>query len=143
MADDKTNADAKALADAQKAAADAAVKSEADAKALADANAKMDALKAKLAEAEAKALDMSGGATSEPVQVEVNQPKETDEDTIPIITTDVGSFGMLGLVEVGTPSKVTLTAFSYKWMKPATKDAAAKLNKYKAAKDAAAKNAKE
>ena len=119
-----------------KAKADADAKADASSKALADANTEIDALKKKLAAAEEKTVTVSGGAQSQVVQVEVNQPAETEENTIPVITTALGSFGMLGIAAIGSTANVTLQAFSDQWMRPATKAGAKALKKYREARDA-------
>ncbi len=73
--------------------------------------------------------DLVGGAKVTEVEIAPVVP-EGPEDGIEVITTAPGTFNANGIVKVGTKARVALDKFSAAWMKPATKEAAARLKKH-------------
>lgn len=77
------------------------------------------------------AKEVTGGAQVEEVEVALNAPPQDDGNTLDIITTAPGTFGVMGIVPVGTREFINPAAFSAAWMKPATKKAEAVLDRYR------------
>jgi hypothetical protein len=68
------------------------------------------------------------GAKVETVEITPNVPDVSGaDDTMEIVTTAPGTFGVGGIVKVGERFTIAVSAYSKNWMRPATKADAAKV----------------
>lgn len=63
-------------------------------------------------------VEVTGGAQMMTAQTSLTVPPDDGGEKILVITTAVGSFGPLGLVQPGWKGEISLTLFSERWMKP-------------------------
>jgi len=79
-------------------------------------------------------VTLEGGAAVTEVQLVPLAPDVPESElTVNVVTTAPGTLGPEGIVKVGTPVTVLLTAYSENWMKPKTKADAEKIAAFKAA----------